>query len=233
MKNNKIRVENLGIIDYQSAWDYQEKIFQATIAIKISNRDRHTENALETPNYLIFCEHPHVYTLGKSGKEGNLLASESDLIAKQATYYRTNRGGDITYHGYGQLVVYPILDLDNFYTDVHRYMRDLEEVVILTLADFGIAARRVKGLTGVWLGEENNPRKICAMGVKMSRWVSMHGLALNVSTDLSYFGQIIPCGITDKGVTSMEKELVRKISLEEVSEIMLKHFIKVFGFTLS
>lgn len=231
MKNNKITVEHLGNIDYQSAWDYQEKIFQETIALKIANRDK--ENILETPNYLLFCEHPHVYTLGKSGKEENLLASESELIAKQATYYRTNRGGDITYHGYGQLVVYPILDLDNFYTDVHRYMRDLEEVVILTLADFGIVARRVKGLTGVWLGEENNPRKICAMGVKMSRWVTMHGLALNVSTDLSYFGQIIPCGITDKGVTSMENELARKMSLEEVSIPMLKHFIEVFGFVLS
>ncbi len=233
MKNNKITVEKLGVIDYQNAWDYQEKIFQEIIALKVANRDRNAENALETTNYLLFCEHPHVYTLGKSGKEENLLASESDLIATQATYYRTNRGGDITYHGYGQLVVYPILDLDNFYTDVHRYMRDLEEVVILTLANFGIAARRIKGLTGVWLGEENNPRKICAMGVKMSRWVSMHGLALNVSTDLTYFEQIIPCGITDKGVTSMEKELDRKISLEEVSDIVLKYFIEVFGFALS
>lgn len=206
-------------MDYKACWDLQEDLFRSVLDAKIANRGLPPEETVPTQNYLLFVEHPHVYTLGKSGNEKNLLVSESVLKQRNASFYRINRGGDITYHGPGQLVVYPILDLDNFFTDIHKYLRLLEESVIMTLADFGIAADRSKGETGVWLDAEDpvKARKICAMGVRCSRWVTMHGLAFNVDPDLSYFGNIIPCGIQDKQVTSLAKELCRSVSTEEVS----------------
>lgn len=226
---NKVNFIDLGLIDYKKAWDFQEDVFKKAIDLKIKHREGLTE---ELPEHkLFFCEHPHVYTLGKSGSEQNLLIGEAMLKQKGATYYKINRGGDITYHGPGQLVAYPILDLDQFFTDIHKYMRFLEESVILTLAEFGIEAGRVEGLTGVWIdGGQPNERKICAMGVKSSRWVTMHGLALNVNPDLSYFNNIIPCGITDKAVTSMEKELGKKVDFSEVSNILKEKIALVFDF---
>lgn len=226
---NKVNFIDLGLIDYKKAWDFQEDVFKKAIDLKIKHREGLTE---ELPEHkLLFCEHPHVYTLGKSGSEQNLLIGEAMLKQKGATYYKINRGGDITYHGPGQLVAYPILDLDQFFTDIHKYMRFLEESVILTLAEFGIEAGRVEGLTGVWIdGGQPNERKICAMGVKSSRWVTMHGLALNVNPDLSYFNNIIPCGITDKAVTSMEKELGKKVDFSEVSNILKEKIALVFDF---
>ncbi|WP_246343651.1 lipoyl(octanoyl) transferase LipB [Adhaeribacter radiodurans] len=231
MINKEVEVISLGVIDYQEAWDYQEKLFADTIAIKTANRNLEPSERKLTSNYLIYCQHPHVYTLGKSGKESHLLLNEQSLQDHQAKFYKINRGGDITYHGPGQLVAYPILDLDNFFTDIHKYLRFLEEAVILTLADYGMVAGRIAGLTGVWLDfeEQKNPRKICAMGVKCSRWVTMHGLALNVNTDLSYFNHIIPCGIPDKAVTSMQQELNAIVSLAEVEEKLLFYFAKLFG----
>ncbi len=227
--NKKVFFQQLGLIDYKSAWDFQESVFAEIVAQKIANRDLSPEEQRLTDNYLFFCQHPHVYTLGKRGTIDNLLISEEELAQKQATYYPINRGGDITYHGPGQLVAYPLLDLDNFFTDIHKYLRLLEEAVILTLADFGIAAGRVEGLTGVWIDfEKANPKKICAMGVKTSRWVTMHGLALNVNTDLSYFNNIIPCGITDKAVTSVQQELGREIPMKEAEEKLLKHISALF-----
>ncbi|MDQ3292771.1 MAG: lipoyl(octanoyl) transferase LipB [Bacteroidota bacterium] len=233
MINKEVEIISLGTIDYQKAWDYQEQLLADTIAIKTANRTAPPSEHKATPNYLLFCQHPHVYTLGKSGKESHLLLNEQGLHDYQAQFYKINRGGDITYHGPGQLVAYPILDLDNFFTDIHQYLRFLEEAVISTLADFGIVAGRIAGLTGVWLDfeEQNNPRKICAMGVKCSRWVTMHGLALNVNTDLSYFNHIIPCGIPDKAVTSMQKELGETIPVAEVEEKLLFHFSQLFGAT--
>lgn len=226
---NRVNFINLGLIDYKQAWDFQEEIFKKAIDLKIKHRDGLTDELPE--HQLIFCQHPHVYTLGKSGSEQNLLIGEAMLKQKGATYYKINRGGDITYHGPGQLVAYPILDLDQFFTDIHKYMRFLEESIILTLAEFGIKAGRVEGLTGVWIdGGQPNERKICAMGVKSSRWVTMHGLALNVNPDLSYFNNIIPCGITDKAVTSMEKELEQKIDFDEVSEVLKQKMAQVFDF---
>lgn len=230
--NKSISVKNLGLIDYQEAWDYQEKLFNEVVTTKLSNRDIPVEEQVETPNYLLFCEHPHVYTLGKSGKKENLLLDEVGLEEKEAAYYKINRGGDITYHGPGQLVCYPILDLDNFFEDIHKYLRFLEQAVIDTLGDYGIRAGRIDGLTGVWLDFDNtangNPRKICAMGVRSSRWVTMHGLALNVNTNLDYFSNIIPCGIDDKAVTSMEKELGAPLKMAEVigrlQEKIVGHF---------
>ncbi|MPR34421.1 lipoyl(octanoyl) transferase LipB [Salmonirosea aquatica] len=232
--NKRSYVRNLGLLDYQQAWDYQEERFAEIVAIKIANRGALPEHQTPTPNYLLFCEHPHVYTLGKSGKPENLLLNEAGLQEVQATFYKINRGGDITYHGPGQLVGYPILDLDNFFTDIHRYMRTLEEAIILTLADFGINAGRIEGLTGVWLDHETqkDPRKICAMGVKASRWVTMHGFALNVNTDLTYFKNIIPCGIDDKAVTSMQQKLGREVPLEEVTEKLKNHLATLFGLEL-
>jgi len=232
--NKKVEFRDLGKMDYQEAWDYQEDLFAKTVALKIQNRNRATEEQSPTPNYLLFVEHPHVYTLGKSGKEENLLLDEQGLIDHQATYYKINRGGDITYHGPGQLVGYPLLDLDNFFTDIHKYLRFLEEAIILTLSDYGIEAGRIDGLTGVWLDhvEQKNPRKICAMGVKSSRWVTMHGFAFNVNADLSYFGNIIPCGIDDKAVTSLEKELGKKIDLNEVKEKVKNHLADLFEMEL-
>ena len=228
--NKQVTFQDLGLIDYQKAWDYQEKLFAETIAVKTQNRNLPVEGQVPTPNYLLFCQHPHVYTLGKSGKQDHLLLNEDDLIEKDARYYRINRGGDITYHGPGQLVGYPILDLDNFFTDIHLYMRMLEESVILTLKDYGIDGGRITGLTGVWIDhlEQKNPRKICAFGVKSSRWVTMHGLALNVNTDLTYFGNIVPCGIQDKAVTSMAAETGYDINMKDVSDKLKNYLAALF-----
>lgn len=229
----KIKFEDLGLVDYQQAWDYQEQLLAETVKIKTHNRDLPSEQQMVTPNSLLFCEHPHVYTLGKSGYVENLLLDSSALAQKQATFYKINRGGDITYHGPGQLVAYPILDLDHFFNDIHRYMRTLEEAVVLTCADYGLDAGRIAGFTGVWLGYDSpyNQRKICAMGVKTSRWVTMHGLALNVNTDLSYFGYIVPCGIADKAVTSMQLELGQSVNLKQVAQQLKKHVAKLFDAT--
>lgn len=222
MKNKKVQFIDWGLTDYQEAWDKQEAVFKATVAIKGENRTNGTET--ETPNYLIFCEHPHVYTLGKSGHPENLLLDEQGLKEKEATYYKINRGGDITYHGPGQIVGYPILDLDNFFTDIHLYLRTLEEAIILTLNDYGINAGRYPGYTGVWLDADNEKaRKICAMGVRCSRWVTMHGFAFNVNANLNYFKNIVPCGIDDKDVTSMERELGRKLDMEAVKTKLKQH----------
>ena len=226
--NKKIDLQNLGYKDYKETWDYQESLFKEILDIKIKNRRQDLNET--TPNYLLMVEHPHVYTLGKSGDIKNLLISEAELEKRQATYYKINRGGDITYHGPGQLVGYPILDLDNFFTDIHKYLRFLEETIILTLADYGLKAERSKGETGVWL-DVGTPfaRKICAMGVRASRWVTMHGFALNVNADLGYFDHIIPCGIEGKAVTSLNVELGKKeIPLAEVQEKVLKHFAELF-----
>jgi lipoyl(octanoyl) transferase len=229
--NKKVKYIDWGLTDYQEAWDRQEAIFNDTVALKTRNRTENT--SIETPNYLIFNEHPHVYTLGKSGKPENLLLDEQGLSAKQATYYKINRGGDITYHGPGQIVGYPILDLDNFFTDIHLYLRTLEEAVILTLADYGIVAGRYEGYTGVWLDADNEKaRKICAMGVRCSRWVTMHGFAFNVNADLAYFKNIVPCGIDDKDVTSMQRELGHKLDMEEVKTKLQGHIAKLFGMEL-
>ena len=230
--NKKVEFTDWGLIDYQQAWDRQDAVFNKTVAVKIQNRTDGT--TLETPNYLIFCEHPHVYTLGKSGHQENLLLDDAGLAEKEATYYKINRGGDITYHGPGQLVGYPILDLDNFFTDIHLYLRTLEEAVILTLADYGITAGRYPGFTGVWLDADNfNARKICALGVRCSRWVTMHGFALNVNTNLEYFKNIVPCGIDDKDVTSMQRELGREVDMEEVKDRLKNHISTLFLMQLS
>ena len=229
--NKTIQLQDLGLRDYKATWDFQEELFKTVVDLKIKNRREETQ--VETPNYFLFVEHPHVYTLGKSGDLDNLLLSEKQLEAKGATFYKINRGGDITYHGPGQIVGYPILDLENFFTDIHKYLRFLEEVIILTLQEYGIASGRSEGETGVWLGEGTPfARKICAMGVRASRWVTMHGFALNVNTDLKYFDYIVPCGITDKGVTSMQKELGNSIDLELVKSEIKKNFEIVFGVEL-
>lgn len=220
---------NKGLIDYKACWDFQEVLFKTTVDQKIKLRDN--PSLAPTENHLIFCEHPHVYTLGKSGKFENLLITEELLEKINASYYKINRGGDITYHGPGQLVMYPIFDLDHFFTDIHKYMRYLEEAVILTLAEFGVKAGRVDGLTGVWLdGGTPNERKICAMGVKSSRWVTMHGIALNVNTDLTYFNHIVPCGIVDKSVTSMQKELGKEVQMSEVVSVLKENMANIFDF---
>lgn len=231
-RNKKVIFQDLGKIDYKEAWDYQEKLFKEVIDIKLANRELPEEQQKETPNYLLFCEHPHVYTLGKSGSEDNLLLNEEGLKDKEATYYKINRGGDITYHGPGQLVGYPIIDLDNFITDIHKYLRWIEEAIILTLKDYGIEAGRIEGLTGVWLDhvEKKNPRKICAIGVKTSRWVTMHGFALNINAHLDYFNNIVPCGLTDKAVTSLDKELGKAMNFHDVSQKVKKHLTNIFGF---
>ncbi|MFD2513217.1 lipoyl(octanoyl) transferase LipB [Pontibacter locisalis] len=229
-KNKKIQFEDLGLIDYKQAWDYQDKLFTSILDLKVQNRRATAEEQHATPNYLLFCSHPHVYTLGKSGHEEHLLLNDEGLKAKGATYYKINRGGDITYHGPGQLVGYPILDLENFFTDIHKYLRYLEEAVILTLAEYGVEAGRINGLTGVWLDykEQINPRKICAMGVKCSRWVTMHGFAFNINPDLDYFNNIVPCGISDKQVTSLAKELGREVAIEEVEQKLKKQIASLF-----
>lgn len=225
--NKKIQLQDLGNLDYKKTWDYQEELFKSIVDIKIQNRKDETN--LPTSNYFLFVEHPHVYTLGKSGDISNLLLSEKQLEAKGATFYKINRGGDITYHGPGQIVGYPILDLENFFTDIHKYLRFLEEVIILTLADYNIVGTRSEGETGVWLGVGTPfARKICAMGVRASRWVTMHGFALNVNADLGYFDNIIPCGIKGKAVTSLHVELGKEINEEEVKEKILNYFKQLF-----
>jgi len=229
--NKKVKHTNLGHIDYQKAWDKQEDIFKKIIDVKIENRKNNNKN--KTENYILTCSHPHVYTLGKSGNENNLLINNNIIKSQKLDYYKINRGGDITYHGPGQLVVYPILDLENFFTDIHKYLRFLEEAVIMTLKEFNIKSGRIKKLTGVWVDINTpNPKKICAMGVKSSRWVTMHGLALNVSTDLSYFNNIIPCGINDKEVTSIEKETNKVIQMILVENKLIKNLCKIFEFEL-
>ncbi len=218
-------------MDYKQCWDLQEKIFESVVATKVKNRDLPASQHEAAQHHLLFVEHPHVYTLGKSGNEEHLLLNNNQLEEKKATYYKINRGGDITYHGPGQIVGYPILDLDHFFTDIHKYLRLLEETIILTLNEYGIIAGRSRGETGVWLDADNPKlaRKICAMGVRCSRWVTMHGFALNVNCDLNYFGNIIPCGIRDKSVTSIKQELGREIPLEEVKEKLKKHISALFN----
>ena len=226
-QNKKIYLRDLGNKDYKETWDYQEVLFKEIVDQKIQNRRE--ETAIETSNYFLFVEHPHVYTLGKSGDIENLLLSEKQLEAKGATFYKINRGGDITYHGPGQIVGYPILDLENFFTDIHKYLRFLEEAIILTLAEYNIVGTRSEGETGVWLGVGTPfARKICAMGVRASRWVTMHGFALNVNADLGYFDNIIPCGIKGKAVTSMHAELNVPVDEVLVKEKILKHFKVLF-----
>ena len=229
--NKKVKFTDWGLLDYQEAWDRQELVFKETIAVKTNNRTNGTTE--ETPNFLIFCEHPHVYTLGKSGHPENLLLDEKGLEEKHATYYKINRGGDITYHGPGQLVGYPILDLDNFFTDIHLYLRTLEEAVILTLQDYGIAAGRYAGYTGVWIDADNEKaRKICAMGVRCSRWVTMHGFSFNINSNLDYFKNIVPCGIDDKDVTSMQRELGHEVNMPELKNVLKKHIANLFKMEL-
>jgi lipoyl(octanoyl) transferase len=229
--NKKIVFQDLGKKDYKATWDYQESLFQKIVDTKIQNRKQETQ--IPTSNYFLFVEHPHVYTLGKSGDFSNLLLSEKQLEQKGAAFYKINRGGDITYHGPGQIVGYPIIDLENFFPDIHKYLRLLEEAIILTLAEYNIIGARSKGETGVWLGVGTPfARKICAMGVRASRWVTMHGFALNVNADLGYFDNIIPCGIKGKAVTSLNVELgVEKINEQEVKEKILKHFSSLFEST--
>ncbi|WP_162127298.1 lipoyl(octanoyl) transferase LipB [Flavobacterium phycosphaerae] len=224
--NKQIQLQDLNNKDYKETWDYQEELFKEIVDLKIQKR---SQPEIETPNYFLFVEHPHVYTLGKSGDISNLLLSEKQLEAKGATFYKINRGGDITYHGPGQIVGYPILDLENFFTDIHKYLRFLEEVIILTLAEYGLQGTRSEGETGVWL-DVGTPfaRKICAMGVRASRWVTMHGFALNVSADLGYFDNIIPCGIKGKAVTSLHVELGRAIEEKEVKAKIIRHFTALF-----
>lgn len=226
--NKTVKFEDLGLKDFKETWDYQEQLFKAILDTKIKNRRE--DAGLDTDNHFLFVEHPHVYTLGKSGDLSNLLLTEDQLVEKGATFYKINRGGDITYHGPGQIVGYPILDLDNFFTDIHKYLRFLEEVIILTLADYGLKTERSPGETGVWL-DVGTPfaRKICAMGVRASRWVTMHGFALNVNADLGYFDNIIPCGIRGKAVTSLNNELgVATVDESEVKEKLLHHFESLF-----
>jgi lipoyl(octanoyl) transferase len=228
--NRGIFFQDLGLIPYKSAFEKQEFFLKQLVELKLQRYNSINPEEFASPvNYLFFCEHPHVYTLGKSGKVDNLLISEKMLQQIGAEYFETNRGGDITYHGPGQLVAYPIFDLENFFTDIHKYMRSLEEVVILTCAHFGVSTGRVSGMTGVWVNAESEiPRKICAMGVKTSRWVTMHGLALNVKPNLDYFGYIIPCGLTGKPVTSLQKEMGVEVDFEEVKEVMKNAFSAVF-----
>jgi len=230
--NKTVYFKDLGLIDYKKAWDYQDELFSDTIATKIANRKNNTD--IQTRNHLLFCEHPHVYTLGKSGDKSNLLVNEEYLKSRGASFYKINRGGDITYHGPGQLVGYPILDLDNFFTDIHKYLRFLEEAVILTLQEYRIYSERSKGETGVWLDVgKASARKICALGVRSSRWVTMHGFAFNINSDLSYFGNIIPCGISDKSVTSLSKELNKHVDIEEVKDKLKKHLVNLFKMELT
>lgn len=232
MKNKKVQFQDWGLVDYQEAWDRQESIFSGIVASKTANRDN--QSAIPADNYLVFVEHPHVYTLGKSGKPENLLLDEKGLEDKSASYYKINRGGDITYHGPGQLVGYPILDLDNFFTDIHLYLRTLEEAIIQTLAEYGIEGGRYPGYTGVWLDADNEKaRKICAMGVRCSRWVTMHGFAFNVNADLDYFNNIVPCGIDDKDVTSMARELGRPVDINEVKDVLKKKIASLFDMELA
>lgn len=238
MNKQQVTFEDLGIINYKSAWDYQEELVKRNVDIKVQLRKEEANGngqsqseILQTANYLLFCEHPPVYTLGKSGHMENVLLSEDEMDEKEIEFFRTNRGGDITFHGLQQVVGYPILDLEKFYTDIGKYLRSLEEVIILTIADYGIKGDRSKGETGVWIdpGILGKERKICAMGIRCSRWITMHGFALNVNTDLSYFNNIIPCGIVNKQVTSIEKEVQHKVDFEEVKEKIKRNFEQVFN----
>ena len=225
--NKQVSYKDLGLIDYKKCWDFQEELFAEILTVKSSNRKE--DKTVATKNHLIFCEHPHVYTLGKSGDEKNLLVNEDYLKSRGATFHKINRGGDITYHGPGQIVGYPILDLDNFFTDIHKYLRLLEESIILTLKEYGLEAQRSKGETGVWFDVgTKNARKICAFGVKSSRWVTMHGFAFNINPDLSYFNNIVPCGIVDKNVTSLEKEKGYKIDVGEVKQKLKRNLVRLF-----
>lgn len=227
----QVLFSDAGLIDYKQCWDLQEQILAETLRQKKANRDLPLEQQYHPRHYLLFCEHPHVYTLGKSGDENHLLADAASLQKQKAVFYRINRGGDITYHGPGQLVGYPIFDLDHFFNDIHKYLRFLEEAVIRTLAQYKIIAGRIKGLTGVWLDAEDplRARKICAFGVRCSRWVTMHGFAFNINTDLSYFNNIIPCGITDKSVTSLQRELGHTIDIKEVGHYLKNHLATLFN----
>ncbi|MDO9261980.1 MAG: lipoyl(octanoyl) transferase LipB [Flavobacteriaceae bacterium] len=229
--NKNVTIKELGVLAYAKAFDYQTVLFHEIITIKTKNQKENTAN--QTPNYLLFVEHPPVYTLGKSGDINNLLLTSHQLKEKGIEFHQSNRGGDITFHGPGQIVGYPILDLDNFFSDIHEYMRVLEEVIIATIADYGLKGERSEGETGVWL-DVGTPfaRKICALGVKTSKWVTMHGFALNISTNLGYFDHIIPCGIRGKAVTSLEAELGKIIASEEVKEKILHHFCRLFNATL-
>ena len=230
MGKSEVIIHHLGLIDYKQAWDYQENLFKEIVDLKIKNRNEATN--ILPQNHLVFCEHPNVYTLGKSGKEDHLLLDKKGLLDNDVSFYKINRGGDITYHGPGQLVVYPIFDLEQFFTDIHKYMRLLEEAVIITLQEYGIIAQRMEGQTGVWLGVGSiQARKICAMGVKSSRWVTMHGLGFNVNSDLRYFDHIIPCGISDKSVTSMANELGEEVDMKELSNKLLVNMANLFEFT--
>jgi len=227
----KVIFQDLGLVDYKKTWDYQESLLNAIVKEKMANRDLLPEQQFPPLHYLLFCEHPHVFTLGKSGKQDHLLLDERQLMENEAVFYKINRGGDITYHGPGQLVGYPILNLDFFFNDIHLYLRYLEEAVIRMLAEYGIEGSRIDKLTGVWLEGENplKARKICAFGVRCSRWVTMHGFALNVNPDMSYFNHIIPCGIEDKAVTSMQTELGYAVSMEEVKSKLKKHLCDLFS----
>jgi len=231
MERPLVQFEDLGLLDFKTAWDYQTSIFQPIINQKIANR-KNPDQQIPTKNHLLFCEHPHVYTLGTSGSSSNLLASEQLLTAKGASFHKINRGGDITYHGPGQLVAYPIFDLDYFFSDIHKYLRFLEESVILTLGDYRIKAGRIEGLTGVWVNPEDpkNASKICALGVKSSRWVTMHGIGFNINTDLSYFNAIIPCGIKDKKVTSLKQELGKQVDFDEVKNKLKTNMSNIFDY---
>ena len=235
-RNKVLLVQRLGLVPYVPTWDLQEQLLAETLAIKAATRQAEAEGLppRPTPNHLLFCQHPPTYTLGKSGKPEHLLLDEAALVAHGATFHHINRGGDITFHGPGQLVAYPVLDLENFRADIHWYLRALEEAVMHTLREYGLRPGRIAGLTGVWLDWEAgaaNPRKICALGVRCSRWVTLHGLALNVNTDLSYFGHIVPCGITDKAVTSLQAELGYPLDLEQVQESLLQHLRVQLGAT--
>lgn len=225
--NKNVQLQDLFVKDYKDTWDFQTELLQEIVSVKINNRKNNLQEA--TKNHFLFVEHPHVYTLGKSGDLNNLLLNERQLTEKGATFYKINRGGDITYHGPGQIVGYPILDLENFFTDIHKYLRLLEETIILTIAEYGLKGERSEGETGVWL-DVNTPfaRKICALGIRSSRWVTMHGFALNANVDLGYFDNIIPCGIKGKAVTSMEAELNQKVNLKGVKQKILKHFKILF-----
>lgn len=232
--NKQVKFQDLGQIDYKAAWDYQEQLFEQTINQKLYNRAHEHATPIPTDNHLLFCEHPHVYTLGKNGSENNLLVDHIQLQAQEATFYKINRGGDITYHGPGQIVGYPILDLDNFFPDIHKYVAYLEEAVIRTIAEYGLAGDRLKGASGVWLDPDKpgRARKICAIGIRTSRWVTMHGFAFNINSNLKYFDYINPCGFTDKKATSMQQELGRVIDIEEVKHTLKMHLADLFGMQL-
>lgn len=234
---NTVHIKDLGTISYQEAWDLQEALMKEGLDVKSKrfSKDFNPDDDKQIAHHLLFCQHPHVYTLGKSGFMENLLVNNTQLQDLGATFFKTNRGGDITYHGPGQMVVYPVLDLEQFFTDLGRYMRSLEEAVIQTIAEFGITGGRLEGATGVWLdaGDSGKARKICAMGVKCSRWLTIHGIALNVNTDLSYFGHIVPCGISDKGVTSMQQELGQAVDEEAVKKVFREKFANVFNVHLN